>query len=172
MCRHIYDWNTVDCDVKQPIHLTLVTCVHLSVMPWPCEHDRLLETKSASSSNLAVMLTMPRGQTLSIIHVEVKVIGLFWGAQWCYASYCLICMLLVFHSLCPALAKYFKMQYLKCRWLLVIQSKGLPQFTDITCWGVQKPIELSFLVQYKDPINNNKGYSCISGTESSSVVYS
>ena len=22
MCRHIYDWNIVDCDVKQPIHLT------------------------------------------------------------------------------------------------------------------------------------------------------
>ena len=23
MCRHIYDWNTVNCDVKQPIYLTL-----------------------------------------------------------------------------------------------------------------------------------------------------
>ena len=22
MCRHIYDWNIVDCDVEQPIHLT------------------------------------------------------------------------------------------------------------------------------------------------------
>ena len=22
MCRHIYDWNIVNCDVKQPIHLT------------------------------------------------------------------------------------------------------------------------------------------------------
>ena len=22
MCRHIYDWNIVDCDVKQPLHLT------------------------------------------------------------------------------------------------------------------------------------------------------
>ena len=22
MCRHIYDWNIVDCDVKQPVHLT------------------------------------------------------------------------------------------------------------------------------------------------------
>ena len=20
MCRHMYDWNIVDCDVKQPIH--------------------------------------------------------------------------------------------------------------------------------------------------------
>ena len=24
MCRHIYDWNIVDCDVKQPIHLTYI----------------------------------------------------------------------------------------------------------------------------------------------------
>ena len=23
MCRHIYDWNIVNCDVKQPIYLTL-----------------------------------------------------------------------------------------------------------------------------------------------------
>ena len=22
MCRHMYDWNIVNCDVKQPIHLT------------------------------------------------------------------------------------------------------------------------------------------------------
>ena len=22
MCRHMYDWNVVNCDVKQPIHLT------------------------------------------------------------------------------------------------------------------------------------------------------
>ena len=24
MCRHIYDWNIVNCDVKQPIYLTLL----------------------------------------------------------------------------------------------------------------------------------------------------
>ena len=23
MCRHMYDWNIVNCDVKQPIYLTL-----------------------------------------------------------------------------------------------------------------------------------------------------
>ena len=25
MCRHMYDWNIVNCDVKQPIYLTLLT---------------------------------------------------------------------------------------------------------------------------------------------------
>ena len=27
MCRHIYDWNIVDCDFKQPIHTTLLTII-------------------------------------------------------------------------------------------------------------------------------------------------
>ena len=29
MCRHIYDWNIVNCDVKQPIYLT--TCIYTIV---------------------------------------------------------------------------------------------------------------------------------------------
>ena len=28
MCRHIYDWNIVNCDVKQPIFLTLSFILH------------------------------------------------------------------------------------------------------------------------------------------------
>ena len=30
MCRHIYDWNIVNCDVKQQIYLTLPYLTHLS----------------------------------------------------------------------------------------------------------------------------------------------
>ena len=31
MCRHIYDWNIVNCDVKQPIQLN--STLHLCVFP-------------------------------------------------------------------------------------------------------------------------------------------
>ena len=29
MCRHMYDWNIVNCDVKQPIHLTSPNQTHI-----------------------------------------------------------------------------------------------------------------------------------------------
>ena len=29
MCRHIYDWNIVNCDVKQPIYLTYLILVKI-----------------------------------------------------------------------------------------------------------------------------------------------
>ena len=30
MCRHIYDWNIVNCDVKQPIQLNSTKPVHVT----------------------------------------------------------------------------------------------------------------------------------------------
>ena len=38
MCRHIYNWNIVDCDVKQPIHHSLSPqrILHLSFMSFFC----------------------------------------------------------------------------------------------------------------------------------------
>ena len=32
MCRHMYDWNIVNCDVKQPIHLTSVIIVQWQIV--------------------------------------------------------------------------------------------------------------------------------------------
>ena len=37
MCRHMYDWNIVNCDVKQPIHLTSPHFRHLLRHAW--EYD-------------------------------------------------------------------------------------------------------------------------------------
>ena len=34
MCRHIYDWNIVECDVKQPIHLTSLTWTDQTQTRW------------------------------------------------------------------------------------------------------------------------------------------
>ena len=43
ICRHMYDWNIVNCDVKQPIHLT--QCIdneclesNWNIMPKQCQN--------------------------------------------------------------------------------------------------------------------------------------
>ena len=45
MCCHIYDWNIVDCDIKQPISLTrslLQNGVHTLLLLWIAENCPLL----------------------------------------------------------------------------------------------------------------------------------